>query len=154
MADVDDAIFASIFTGEGAVRLTWQVGSRCTCWNDETKQPQWGHALCGGLGTQYAAATPILALFRGRSQWNSHHASGQHPLGEAQLTTPLAVKPAYLDDRVRDRFTVVDAVGDAAAGSIWYPAAKPVPFIFAGAQRAWRVQLQGMDQATRTLPQP
>jgi hypothetical protein len=133
----DDAIFASIFSGEGGVRLTWQVGTRCTCWNDETKQPLWGHDLCGG-----------------RSQWQSHHASGQHSQGEAQLTTPLSVKPNYVDDRVRDRFTVVDALGDAAAGSVWYPAAKPVPFIFAGAQRAWRVQLQGLDQSTRTLPQP
>ena len=150
----DDAIFAMLFASEGAVTLTWEAASRCTCWSEDTKQPQWGHELCGGLGTQYAFAMPVRALYRGRSQWNSHRSSGQHPLGEAQLTTPLDVKPAYVDDRVRDRFTVVDAQGDLAAGTVWYPAAKPVPFIFAGAQRAWRVQLQGADQATRTLPQP
>lgn len=154
MGDAFDPAFALIFAAAGASDLKWEVGTRCTCWNPQTKQPQWGHALCGGYGTQYAAPVTIKALFRSRSSWNSHRASGQHPLSEAQLTTPLSAKPAYVDDRVRDRFTVIAAVGDAAAGSIWYPAAKPVPFLIAGVQRAWRVQLQGLDQATRTLPQP
>ena len=152
--DVFDGSIAFVFAAAGASELTWEVASRCTCWSDDTKQPQWGHALCGGLGTQYGVPTTIRALFRGRSSWNSHRASGQHPLSEAQLTTPLSVKPSYVDDRVRDRFTVVAAVGDLEAGSVWYPAAKPVPFMLAGVQRAWRVQLQGLDQASRTLPQP
>lgn len=152
----DAALFAMLFDSrsEGSIELRWQSATRCDCYSDETKQPQWGHEPCGGLGAVYGPASTVYALFRGRSQWNSHRASGQHPIGEAQLTTPLAVKPAYVDDRIRDRFSVVNAVGDAEAGSVWYPAAKPVPFLFAGVQRAWRVQLQGLDQTTRTLPQP
>lgn len=150
----DAATFALIFNSQGAVAMTWEAATRCSCYDADTKQPQWGHVACGGLGAVFAAPVAIRALYRGQSRWQSRKGMGNIGLGDAQLTTPVAVKPGYVDDRIRDRFTVVSALGDLAAGRVFYPAAQAVPFIFGGAQRAWRVQVQGLDQANRTLPQP
>lgn len=150
----DAAIFAAIFQGEGAVELEWEVGTRCDCYSIDTRQPQWGHVACGGLGCLYAAPVAVRGLFRSRSSWQSRHSSGEHQLGEAQLTLPLAVRPGYTDERIRDRFRVLAAVADVAAGTVFYPQAHATSFLFAGAQRAWRVKVQALDQVTRTLPQP
>lgn len=153
MADED--LFADvIFAGEGASVLTWEVGTRCSCYSPDSRQPDWQHVPCGGLGAIYAAPVPVRGLLRGQSRWTSHRVSGEHGLGEAQLTTPVSVKPGYTDMRIRDRFTVVAATGDFAPGRIFYPAAEAIPFLFDGVQMAWRVQLQSMEQATRGKPQP
>jgi hypothetical protein len=150
----DEAIFAGIFAAEGAIPVRWEVASRCDCYSEDTKQPEWGHADCGGFGAVYAPAREVRALFRGQGRWTANRASGEHGLGEAQLTTPLTVKPGYVDERIRDRFTTTIAVGDVDSGRVFYPAAAPVPFLFNGAQRAWRVQLQSADQDSRLKPQP
>lgn len=150
----DAQVFAHIFLGEGAIPMTWERGSRCSCWSDDTRQPEWGCAECGGFGVIYAPAQPVRGLFRSQSRWTSHRSSGEHSIGEAQLTLPIDVKPQWLDDRVRDRFTVTIASGDLEAGRVFYPAAQPIPFLFDGVQRAWRVQVQSADQATRLEPQP
>jgi hypothetical protein len=134
------------------VELRWEAASRCTCWNDDTKQPGWDHQPCGGTGVLYAPAVIVRGLYRSRSEWRSRHMQGEHRLGEAQLTVPLNARPGYVDARVRDRYTVTHAVGDAEAGSTWLPAATAVPFLWMGEQEAWRVQLQGLDQSTRVKP--
>lgn len=154
--DVDAAIFAELFSPatQGAIALTWEQGTRCDCFDVAKRQAAWGHEPCGGLGVLYANPVAVRGLFRDQSRWTSKKSSGEHGLGEASLTLPLTVKPAYTDDRLRDRFTVVDVPDDDVMGRVFYPAAQPVPFVFAGAQRAWRVQVQGMDQHTRTRPQP
>lgn len=154
MASIDDALFEDIFTAEGASTLLWEVASRCSCYSEDSKQPQWGHELCGGLGVVYADPVTIRALFRAQSRYISPRREGELDHGEAQLTTRLEHKPGYTDRRVRDRYTVVPATGDAAAGRVFYPAAVAVPFIFDNVQRAWRVQLQSMEQSARIVPQP
>lgn len=154
--------FRRIFSGPGASTLAWEVGTRCDCYDPVTHQPAWDHEPCGGLGTRYSAPTEIRALFRGQSRWTSHQSSGEHGLGEAQLTTSsvdiptvtAGCKPGYTDERVRDRFTVLRAAGDVPPGRVWYPAAQAIPFMLDDSQAAWRVQLQGMDQATRVRRQP
>lgn len=150
----DAGLFAMIFAGEGASVLKWEQGARCSCNAPDSRQPSWDCRECGGLGCVFVDAQQIRGLFRGQSRWTTPKLSGEHPHGEAQLTTPLDVKPAYVDQRVRDRFTVLQATGDVEAGRVFYPAAHPVPFLFDGVQRAWRVQLQGMTQSTRARPQP
>lgn len=147
-------VFADIFAGEGAVRLAWEVAARCTCWTDDSRQPEWGHLACGGFGVIYAAPVTVRGLFRSQARWTSSRVSGERGLGEAELTTPVAVHPGYSDRRVRDRFTVLDAPGDAVHGRVFFPAADAVPFVFAGVQRAWRVQLQALEQDDRVVPQP
>lgn len=159
---MSDPTFELIWQGEGAVRLGWEVAARCTepradgspCFSDDTKQPSWDCLVCGGLGVAYAPAVEIVGLFRSQSAWTSKRMSGEHVLGEAQLTTRPIHRPGWTDDRVRDRLTVLDAVGDVAPGRIFYPATRAVPFIFNRVQEGWRVQLQAMDQATRVRPQP
>lgn len=156
-----DPLFDLIFTGEGAAQLTWEVASRCVtpradgtpCWAEATKQPAWDCLTCGGLGVVYAAAVEITGLFRGQSRWTSRQPSGEHGLGEAALTTRTPHKPGYVDERVRDRFTVLAAVGDVEAGRVFYPAAQAIPFIFDGEQEGWRIQLQGLDQSSRVKAQ-
>lgn len=150
----DAGIFEGIFTGEGAHELTWEVASRCDCYTDDSRQPQWDCADCGGLGAVYAAPTTIRGLFRSQARWTSTHSSGEHSLGEAQLTVPTSAKPGYVDRRIRDRYTVLPATGDRDRDRVFYPAAVPVPFLFNGVQYAWRVQLQSVEQATRTRAQP
>lgn len=143
MADLDDALFAEILTSdEGAVPLQWEVASRCSCTTSDTHQPVWGCPKCGGGGVLYAPGSTITGLFRGQSRWLSFRREGELDHGEAQLTTSLAIKPGYTNRRVRDRFTCLPATGDPATERVFYPAAPAVPFIFAGVQRAWRVQLQ------------
>ena len=71
MTDVDAAIFADLFALEGASTIQWQQASRCTCWSDDTKQPQWGHEVCGGKGIIYADPVEITGLFRSQSRWVS-----------------------------------------------------------------------------------
>jgi hypothetical protein len=66
----------------------------------------------------------------------------------------LACKPAYTDDRIRDRFTVPAAIGDSDVGRVFYPASTPVPFLIANTHLAWRVQLQSLEQDSRVVPQP
>lgn len=148
----DAAIFRMIFAAEGAVRLTWEVASRCDCYTDNTRQPAWGHEPCGGLGAIYAEPLAITGLFRSQSRWKSRHSSGEHDLMDAQLTTLLAHKPGYTDEKIRDRFTVIGVTD--VEGAVFYAQAEAVPFILAGVHRAWRVKVQGLKQATRTLPQP
>lgn len=154
-----------VFAGPGASELLWEVATRCDCINERTKEPTWGCPDCAGLGTTYTGAVAVRGLFRGQSRWVMPMMMGEHGLGEAELTTAAfdlttggvdypACKPAYTDHRVRDRFTVVRALGDIEQGRVFYPAAQPVPFLFGSEHLAWRVQLQGADQATRILRQP
>lgn len=158
----DASVFAFLFNSEGALPCAWERASRCTtpredgspCFSEDTHQPNWNCTTCGGLGVTYAPVVLIRALFRGQSRWTSHKSSGEHGLGEAQLTTPVDVEPLYVDERVRDRFRLLAPADDAAQGRVFYPAAKAVPFVFAGVQRAWRVQLQSLTQTTRVRPQP
>lgn len=156
--DLDDAILADVLGfEEGAVTLQWEQASRCGCSTDDTHQPAWGCPHCGGSGVKYADAQAITGLFRSQSRWLSFRREGEIDHGEAALTTPLNVRPGYTDRRVRDRFTVPEVVTDGErqlpvnnlplefVGRVFYPAAPAVPFIFDGAQRAWRVQLQSAD---------
>lgn len=154
MALANPAIFARLFTSDGAIPLTWEVASRCSCYDPDSEQPQWGHVACGGLGAIYAAPVAVRGLFRGQSRWSSRQPSGEHGLGSASLTLPTASKPGFTDERIRDRFTCTVAVGDVAAGRVFYPVAQPTPFLIGGVQYAWRVQLAALDQTTRVLPQP
>jgi hypothetical protein len=149
--DLDTAIFEDLFSWEGAVALSWEVASRCTCYSDDSKQPEWGHQLCGGTGVIYAPATTIYGLFRSQDRWLTFRREGELEHGEASLTTPLAVRPGYTDRRVRDRLTTQQAVGDAAEGRIFYPAAQAKPFLFANVQRAWRVSLQAASENDRLV---
>lgn len=162
LTDLDDDIFAAIFAEEGAVQLAWEQASRCDCTTDDSKQPAWGCPQCGGAGVVYAAPQTITGLFRSQSRWLSFRREGELAHGEAQLTTPLSVRPGYTDRRVRDRFTAIPAATDGGremptqlpaefVGRAFFPAAQAVPFIFNGAQRAWRVQLQSaeLDQLPR-----
>lgn len=144
-----------IADGAGASDLTWEVATRCDCYDPDTEQPQWTHAPCGGLGAIYAPPVTIRALLSGQSRWTDKKASGEIPHGQAQLSTlNVAHKPAYVDGRIKDRITVIAALDDALRGRVFYPAAKPTPFIIGNVQRGWRVQLQALEQATRTLAQP
>lgn len=150
----DAATFASIFAGPGASRLQWEHATRCGCYTDDSAQPTWGCPTCSGYGAVFAAPVEIRALFGSRSAWRVPHVAGQFTHGEARLTTPVAVEPGYVDDRVRDRFRVIDAPGDVAPGRVFYPVAKAVPFLLGSVQRAWRVQLTSLDQEQRLVPQP
>lgn len=147
----DSAIFEMIWAGEGAVELSWESATRCDCYSQDTKQPRWDHDQCGGLGVRYAPAQTIRALFRSQSRWTAKRMSGEHGLGEATLTTRIEVKPVFLDDRVKDRFTVINATGDAEQGRVFHPIADPVPFLFGAppVHRAWRVQIRSLQQQTR-----
>lgn len=150
-----DEIFRDvIFKGEGASRMLWEVATRCDCYSDDTRQPEWGCLTCSGFGVTYAAPVEVRGLFRSQARWTSRQMSGEHGLGEASLTLPLDVKPNFVDERFRDRFTIIPATGDADQGRVFYPAADPVPFLFDNVQRAWRVQVQSLQQDTRLIPQP
>lgn len=151
-ADVDTGIFEELFsTWEGAVELTWEAATRCTCETPDSKQPLWGCPQCKGTGVIYAAPTRIKGLFRSQDRWLSFRREGELDHGEVQLTTPLSVKPGYVDRRVRDRFTTVAAVGDLAEGRVFLPSAPSSPFIFANVQRAWRVTVQALDEDQRLV---
>jgi hypothetical protein len=153
MSDLDDAIFSDIiFALEGAVPMTWEVASRCTCYDADTEQPDWNHQECHGSGVLYAAPVSVVGLFRSQSRWISPRREGELEHGEASVSFPTETKPSYVDRRVRDRFTVVQAQGDMAAGTVFYPAGQPTPFIFDGEQLAWRVQLQMVEQNQRLVP--
>lgn len=155
MSDLDDDILASIFTlgeGQGAVQLTWEVASRCVCYSADSRQPNWGCPTCSGSGVAYAAPQTVAGLFRSQSRWLSFRREGELDHGEAQLTTPLSVKPGYSDRRVRDRLTVPVATGDSTDGRVFYPAAPAVPFLFNNVQRAWRVQLQSAETTQQLNP--
>lgn len=149
---IDEALIADIFTAEGASSMTWEVASRCNCYTADSHQPQWDHEACGGTGVLYAAAVIVRGLFRSQQRWRDPEMMGELQLGEAMLTLPLDVKPNYVDRRVRDRFTVVNATGDAQAGRIFVPAAQPVPFMFGDKHLAWRVQIQSLEQTARVTP--
>ena len=148
--------FELIGAGAGVSELAWEIGSRCDCQiNARSKQPQWTCPDCGGLGAVYTAPVTIKAIFRAQSRWTSKHMSGEHSLGDAQLSTlSIDERPGYTDARVRDRFTVLVSPTDPARGRIFYPATQAVPFLIGNVQRGWRVQLQSLEQATRTVPQP
>lgn len=151
-ADVDTAIFEELFENwEGAVALTWEVASRCTCYTQDSKQPTWGHEPCNGTGVIYTPPVTVQGLFRSQDRWLSFRREGELDHGEAQLTLPLDVKPGYIDRRVRDRFTTLEAVGDAAEGRVFLPSAPAKPFIFNNVQRAWRVTVQALDETQRLV---
>jgi hypothetical protein len=153
MSELDDGLFADvIFALEGAVAMTWEVASRCTCYDPDTEQPDWNDPVCHGSGVTYAPPVAVAGLFRSQSRWISPRREGEIEKGEASVSFPTSVKPNYTDRRVRDRFTVTQASGDLAAGTVFYPAGQPVPFIFDGEQLAWRVQLQGLEQDQRLVP--
>lgn len=145
MTDVDAAIFADLFALEGASTIQWQQASRCTCWSDDTKQPQWGHEVCGGKGIIYADPVEITGLFRSQSRWVSARREGELDHSEATLTVSLEHKPGYVDRRVRDRYYIGAAVGDDADGRWFVPSGPPVPFLFDNIQRAWRVQVAAVN---------
>lgn len=150
-ADLDTAIFEGVFTAEGAVGLSWEVASRCPCYTDDSKQPEWGCPKCSGIGVIFTPPVTIQGLFRSQDRWLSFRRQGELDHGEAQLTTPLDVRPGYTDRRVRDRLTTLQAVGDAAEGRVFYPSAPAKPFIFANVQRAWRVSLQAASENDRLV---
>lgn len=150
--DLDTAIFEELFgSWEGAVALSWEQASRCSCYSEDSKQPEWGHAPCNGTGTLFAGPQTVRGLFRSQDRWLSFRREGELDHGEAQLTTALSVRPGYIDRRVRDRLTTLEAIGDAAEGRVFYPAAPARPFIFANVQRAWRVALQAADDDQRLV---
>jgi hypothetical protein len=99
----------------------------------------------------FAPPTTIQGLFRSQDRWLSFRREGELEHGEAQLTTPLGVRPGYIDRRVRDRFVTLEAVGDFTEGRVFYPAAQAKPFIFNNVQRAWRVSLQAASEADRLV---
>lgn len=143
--DPDDDIFSSMFDlgeSDGAVELDWEQATECQCLTADTKQPAWNCPQCGGKGVRYLPARRITGLFRGRTQFQSYRREGELAHGEAQLTTPLSVKPGFVSRLVRDRITVRAAVADAVDDTVFYPATPPIPFVFNSIQRAWRVQLQ------------
>lgn len=144
----------AIFASPGVSTIEWQSATRCTCYSLDSKQPQWGHQVCGGFGVIYAPAQTVVGLFRSQSRFFSPRLEGEVEHGEASLTTPITWKPGYVDRRVRDRLTIVNATGDAASGRVFYPAAEPVPFLVNDEHLAWRVQLQSLEQAQRVQPQP
>jgi hypothetical protein len=121
----------------------------------DTRQPDWDCTSCGGLGADYSAAgdrhlraLPRPVALEGQQQRRPARARR----GAADHAGERAPR---LDRRPHPRsLHRPDDVGDVAAGTVFYPAAKPVPFMFGGAQRAWRVQLSSLDQSTRTRPQP
>lgn len=168
---MSDLAFQMIWRGEGAVHLRWEAASRCTqprgngdpCTSADTRQPSWDCTLCGGLGVVFAAPVDVVGLYRSRSAWTQKRMSGEHVMGEAELTTPsvaiAGISPAWCpgwsDDRVRDRLTAVAAFGDVAPGTVFCPSTRAVPFIFNNVQEGWRVQLQAVDnELTRVRPQP
>lgn len=156
--DPDDDIFSAFFDlggCEAAVPLMWEKAVRCDqCLTPDTKQPRWGQECpqCDGKGVRYLPGTQITGFFRGRSQYQSYRVQGELQHGEAQLTVPLAVNISYVDRLVRDRITVLAAVGDQERGTVFFPATKPVPFVFNGIQRAWRVQLASIDRQQDLAP--
>lgn len=149
----DDEIFAEIFAGEGIVTLAWEQATRCNCYSLDSRQPKWGCPNCGGQGSVYNGPVLIGGLFRSQSRWLSFRAEGELDRGEASLSTPVSIKPGYVDRRVRDRFTVPGAQGDSTEERVFYPAAPAVPFIVGNVQRAWRVQLQSASLAEHLGPQ-
>jgi hypothetical protein len=149
--DLDSAVMEDLFSWEGAVALGWEVASRCSCYSDDSKQPEWGHEPCKGLGVIYAPRVEIKGLFRSQDRWLSFRREGELERGEAQLTTPLDIRPGYIDRRVRDRIITLSAVGDAEEGRVFYPAAQAKPFIFGNVQRAWRVSLQSASEADQLV---
>lgn len=148
--------FELITEGAGASELAWEIGAPCTCaLNARTRQPQWTCPDCAGLGATYSPPVTIRGLFRSQSRWTNKQASGEHSLGDAQLSTlSIEHRPGYTDARVRDRFTVLASPTDTDRGRVFYPATQAVPFLIGNLQRGWRVQLQSLEQATRALPQP
>lgn len=151
---LDSQVIASIFASEGASSLTWEVASACKCFSRDTLQPNPNCPDCNGYGTVFAAEQTVKGLFRTQSRWISPRQEGELARGDAQLTTPLDVKPGYRDRRIRDRFTVVQATGDARIGKVFFPAAEPVPFLFHDEHLGWRVTLQSLEQSQRIEPQP
>lgn len=153
--DPDDDIFSELFdlgVTEGAVPVSWERATACQCLTPDTKQPVWGCPHCGGDGVTYSTAEQITGLFRGRTQFQSFRREGELAHGEAQLTTPLSVKPVYVDRLVRDRLTILAAAGDQQEGTVFFPATPAIPFIFDGLQRAWRVQLQSARRSQELAP--
>lgn len=150
--DIDADLFADLFDedSEGAVAMLWERAVECDCGviDPDTRQPRWGQDCpeCNSQGVRYLPGIEIHGLFRGRSQYQSYRRQGEFQHGEAQLTTPLAVCPNYTDRRLRDRLTIRESHGDSERGTVFFPATKPIPFIFAGRQRAWRVQVASIDQ--------
>jgi hypothetical protein len=151
VVDLDSAIMEGIFSWEGAVALGWEIASRCSCYSEDSKQPEWGHESCKGTGILHAPPVTTYGLFRSQDRWLSFRREGELDHGEASLTTPLDVRPGYVDRRVRDRFTVLEAVGDPGEGRVFYPAAEAKPFIFNNVQRAWRVSVQAASEADRLV---
>lgn len=151
--DIDTSIFEQLFSSEGGVELNWQKSVRCACLNRETKQANPNCIECYGSGVVFSKPILIKGLFRSQDRYVSRRMQGELAHGDAQLTTPLNVKPEYVDAKVRDRFMVTQATGDLETGRVFYPAAQPVPFIFNNVQRAWRTSVQALEQQDRVIPQ-
>ena len=147
--DIDSMFFELIEDGEGMSELHWEQAEACPRTDAATKQPLWECPLCNGTGVIYQAAQLIQGLFRSQARELSFRRQGEFAHGDALLTTMLAVKPSYVDRRVRDRFTVLPATGDAGEQRVFYPSAPAVPFIVADIQRAWRVTLQAASNLDR-----
>lgn len=154
MSAADDAIFADLFAAEGAQTAKWYVGTRCTCYSDDSRQPDWNHEPCGGYGVLYAVPVEIPAIFRGQSRWISPRREGEIDHGEASITVPTPHRPGYTDRRVRDRYTINADPDTDSDALMFYVAAPPVPFLFDNVQYAWRVQVTALDQADLLVPQP
>lgn len=162
MNELARAAVLQAFASPAAVVLLWERATgRCDCFNPRTRQPEWGHARCGGYGVLYDQPRQVRGLFRSQSRWRVMHMQGTLNLAQAQLTTlavaragMVAWKPAYTDDRVRDRITVPAADGDLEQGRIWLPTSEPAPYVFGGETFAWRVGLVSLEQAQRAIPQP
>jgi hypothetical protein len=131
--------------------MTWEVASRADDLSADTLQPKWDGP--NPYGVVYAAPVAVVGLFRSQQRWAAPARQGEFMHGEASCTFPRNVRPAYTDSRVRDRFTIVNATGDAAAGKVFYPAGQATPFIFDGETLGWRVVLQSLDQEQRLVPE-
>ncbi len=145
MTLLDDTLLEDLFTWEGASPLLWERASRCTCWSEDTKQPEWGHEVCGGKGVVYADPVEITGLFRSQSRWVNARREGELDHAEATLTVRVEHKPGYVDRRVRDRYLVGPATDDAPEGRMFVPSGPPTPFIFDGVQHAWRIQVAAVS---------
>ena len=138
----------------GAVPLAWESAERCSCYTDDTRQPDYNCDQCGGSGVRYAEPVEIVGLFRSQARWEHKRAQGELTLAEAELTVPADCQPGYVDMRVRDRYRVLAVAADVPRDMVFYPVAQARPFVFAGQLRAWRVQVQGAENEARQHPHP
>lgn len=147
--DVDTSIFEGLFSWEGAVAMSWERASAAPGESEDSHQPRWDGP--NPQGVVYSEPVTIYGLFRSQDRFLTHRREGEIEHGDAQFTTPIQVRPGYVDMRVRDRFVTLEAVGDIEEGRVFVPSAPARPFIFNRIQRAWRVNLQSVNESQRAI---